>query len=133
VLTDCAFTQNLRAKPQRDCRLSVELLFELLNDGFSPIGEIVEHGIECFSIRRYHSTYHGFVHCLLESTRRFVACSNAYASSINRGSLQANPVKLTERTRIEKVRGGKAQMRIEVRFILGSEEALPGAAFRVLL
>src|SRR5215470_13848016 len=27
--------------------------------------------------------------------RRFVACSNAYASSISRGSLQANPVKPT--------------------------------------
>jgi len=27
--------------------------------------------------------------------RRFVACSNAYASSISRGSLQANPVKAT--------------------------------------
>src|SRR5262249_27350880 len=27
--------------------------------------------------------------------RRFVACSNAYASSISRGSLQAKPVKLT--------------------------------------
>src|SRR6266481_1258050 len=28
-------------------------------------------------------------------TRRFVACSNAYPSSIRRGSLQAIPVKLT--------------------------------------
>src|SRR5215470_6970001 len=28
-------------------------------------------------------------------TRRFVACSNAYASSISRGSLQAKPVKPT--------------------------------------
>src|SRR6185503_20014810 len=28
-------------------------------------------------------------------TRRFVACSKAYASAISRGSLQARPVKLT--------------------------------------
>src|SRR5438128_3504047 len=32
---------------------------------------------------------------LIGATLFFVACSNAYASSINRGSLHASPVKLT--------------------------------------
>src|SRR5712691_2787120 len=40
----------------------------------------------------YHSAGYG---ALAGGTRRFVACSKAYPISINRGSLQAIPVKLT--------------------------------------
>ena len=85
------------------CPRSIALRMRVHDSSGSQHAETVDR-----ACRRRHGADGG-------GTRRRVACSNAYASSISRGSLQAMPVKLTPYGRRPRVEAGRERRRRRVR------------------